>query len=151
MPLSTLYLTAGSYILSTDGFALLADPMKWAAVGDPIGPDHELANVAGTTYKAKKQGPLDIVDELEVYGDNDYGGTPHADEVSGVLDNIATLQANLLAINVGLVTVTLTFPDASTLSSTKVEFKAITPRVENPVGTLAICDVVARVHDGLLS
>lgn len=83
---------------------------------DGRGDDLTIPGAAGVTFKPRVRDELTVSLPILVYGDNDESLVAHADVRSGLKANVGYLNTNLLAQNVGSITATVTYPDATTLA-----------------------------------
>ena len=86
--------------------------------GEPRGTNVTIPGVSGDEFRPKVLDTLVVLVPFLLYGDVNNLSSPHPDVRTGLKENTLYLNANLLEQNVGSVTATVTYPNASTLSGT---------------------------------
>jgi hypothetical protein len=149
MPTSDEYITINSVVLALEGAWELVDPTPMLGEGPARGANRVVPGTAGTVFRSKVRGEFREVLELDVFGEKNQAGTPFANYRVGMKTNIEYLRTNLLVANVGAVTMSYRFPDASTRTGS-CEVLSITPSSRSQTGNWTVCALEVVVPFGKL-
>lgn len=150
MPSLDEYITINGVDLALDGAWELMDPTPLLAEGPARGANRVIPGQDGAVYRTKKRDVWRDVLPMDVFGDKDFAGVAHSNYRDGMRDNIEYLCANLLATNVGAVTLTYTFPDAATRTGA-CEVREIRASSRSQIGNWTICALDIVLLDGRLT
>jgi hypothetical protein len=150
MPTLDEYITINTVVLALDGAWELIDPTPLLGEGPARGSNRVVPGTAGTVFRPKVRGEFRDVLQLDVWGEKNAAGSPYANYRVGMKTNIEYLRTNLLVANVGAVTMTYTFPDASTRTGT-CEVLSITPSSRSQTGNWTVCALEVVIPAGKLT
>lgn len=141
--------TINSVALSIAGAWEVADLTPLLQEGSGRGSNVVVPGVAGVIHRQSTLASILVSLPMFIYGDNDQASSAHPDTRTGLKDNVAYLNTNLLDSNVGDVTCTVTFPDASTITGS-VAVERITVQNLSMHATVLRGVLRVRLLDGVL-
>lgn len=150
MPTLDEYVTINSVVLALDGAWELVDPTPLSGEGPARGNNRSVPGADGERFRPKKRGPWRDVLTLDVWGEKNATGAPYANYRIGMRTNLEHLRNQLLVANVGQVTLTYTFPDASTRTGL-CEVRSITPSSRSQSGNWTVCALELVIPAGKLA